>query len=62
MKIDELKPDLVVRGPLFPESVEIIVTVAMGDSVKLVGKGLDSGEVGRRAGIAQRAVWERANT
>ena len=45
MKIDQLKPDLVVRGPLFPEPVQIIVTVPMGKSVKLVGKGLDSAQV-----------------
>lgn len=45
MRLDQLKPSIVVRGPLFPESVEVIVAIPMGASVKLVGKGLRSGQV-----------------
>jgi hypothetical protein len=30
MHIDQLKPNVVVRGPLFPEPVQVIVTVPMG--------------------------------
>jgi superfamily II DNA or RNA helicase len=45
MLIDQLKPNQVLRGPLFPEPVQVIVTVPMGQSVKLVGKGLSSGKV-----------------
>lgn len=33
----------IVRGPLLPEPIEIIVTIPMGDSLKLIGKGLRSG-------------------
>ncbi len=40
-----LKPDVIVRGPIFPEPVQVIVAVPMGDSVKLVGKGLNTGQV-----------------
>jgi len=43
---DQLKPNLVVRGPVFPEPVQIIVVTPQGDSsVKLVGKGLETGLV-----------------
>ena len=42
---EQLTPGVVVRGPLFPEPVEIIITVPMGSSVKVVGKGLRTGQV-----------------
>lgn len=40
-----LKPNMIVRGPIFPEPVQVIVTIPMGDSIKLVGKGLRTGQV-----------------
>ncbi len=39
------KPGAVVRGTLFPEPVQIILCTPVGESVRLVGKGLDSGKV-----------------
>ncbi len=45
MLIDQLKPNIIVKGPIFPEPVQIIVSIPMGDSVKLVGKGLKSQKV-----------------
>jgi hypothetical protein len=42
---DQLKPNIVVRGPIFPEPVQVIRVVPMGSSVKLVGRGLNSGLV-----------------
>lgn len=42
MVLDQLKPNVIVRGPIFPEPVQIIVTIQMGTSIKLVGKGLNS--------------------
>jgi len=45
MRAEELKPNVTVRGPLFPEPVQIIIAVPMGASVKLVGKGLQSSRV-----------------
>ena len=42
---EQLVAGVVVRGPLLPEPVEIITTIPMGDAVKLVGKGLNSGRV-----------------
>lgn len=40
---DHLKPNAVVRGALFQESVQIVAVVPMGDSIKLIGKGLKTG-------------------
>src|SRR5438552_11016075 len=45
MGIDELKPNVTVSGPLFPEPVQVIVALRMGTSVKLVGKGLRTNRV-----------------
>ena len=45
MLIVELKPNVIVRGPIFPEPVQVIVSIPMGKSVKLVGKGLVTGQV-----------------
>ncbi|MBP7427883.1 MAG: DUF3883 domain-containing protein [Candidatus Hydrogenedentes bacterium] len=44
-KAEMLKPGMVVRGAIFPEPVKIIATVPMGDSVKLVGEGMETGKV-----------------
>lgn len=41
---DQLKPDKVLRGPLFAEPVEVLVARPMGDAVKLIGRGLQSGK------------------
>ena len=38
MTIDQLKPNKILRGPIFPEPVQVIVTLPMGDPVKLVAK------------------------
>src|SRR5205823_4406178 len=45
MRIDQLRPNVIVRGPIFPEPVQIIVATAIGESIKIVGKGLNSGKV-----------------
>jgi superfamily II DNA or RNA helicase len=45
MRIDQLKANVVVRGPILPEPVRVILSVPMGTSVKLVGKGLKTGQV-----------------
>ena len=45
MQIEHLKPNVIVRGPIFPEPVQVITTVPMGDAVKLIGKGLNTGQV-----------------
>jgi len=45
MNIEDLKANVIVQGPIFPEPVQVIVAIPVGKSVKLVGKGLNSGQV-----------------
>lgn len=45
MLAEDLKPNITVHGPLFPEPVQIIMAVSMGASVKLIGKGVQSNSV-----------------
>jgi hypothetical protein len=45
VKLHDLKPGKILRGPLFPEPVQVIVTMPMGSGVKLVGKGLQMSKV-----------------
>ena len=45
MNPQDLKPNIVVRGPMFPEPVKIIRVVPMGGSIKLVGQGMTTGLV-----------------
>lgn len=40
-----IKPNTLVKGPLFPEPVLVITTIPMGDSIKLLGKGLNTNQV-----------------
>jgi superfamily II DNA or RNA helicase len=45
MQINQLKPNIIVTGSILPEAVEILVVIPMGESVKLIGKGLKSNQV-----------------
>ena len=45
MKLEDLKPNIIVSGSIFPESVQILSVIPMGESVKVVGKGLDTNQV-----------------
>jgi superfamily II DNA or RNA helicase len=45
MKADDLKPNKILRGPMFSEPVQVIVVTPIGDGVKIVGHGLQSGKV-----------------
>ena len=45
MQPDDLKQNVTVYGPLFPEPVQIILAIPMGGSVKLIGKGVRSSTV-----------------
>ena len=38
----QLKPDTIIRAPIFPEPVKIITTIVMGDQIKLIGTGLET--------------------
>ena len=43
--LEALKPGAVVRGAIFPEPVKVIASVPMGDSLKLICEGLETGRV-----------------
>lgn len=43
--VADLVPGSVVEGPLLPEPVEVLVVVPIGASIKLIGKGLRTGQV-----------------
>lgn len=43
--IARLKPNTILRGPLFPEPVQVIVALPIGENVKIIGKGLQTGLV-----------------
>src|SRR6202051_4815788 len=45
MNIDQLKPKLVLRGSLFPEPIQVITTILLGESVKVIGQGLQTNQV-----------------
>src|SRR5437762_5255546 len=38
-----LRPGSIVRGPTLPEAVEVLALVPLGDSLKIIGRGLDTG-------------------
>ena len=39
-----LNPNSIVRGPTFPEPVQVFLTVPMGANVKIIGKGTRTGQ------------------
>ena len=45
MLLDQLKPGVILRGPIFPEPIQVMLVTPMGTSVKLIGKGLTSGKL-----------------
>ena len=53
MTPNEVRVGAVIIGPLLPEAIEVLAVVPLGDSVKLVGKGLKTG-LG-----AERLQWEQ---
>lgn len=44
-KLKILKPNLIIKGRIFPEPIQIIAVVELGESVKIIGKGLHTGKV-----------------
>lgn len=45
MQPQQLQPNAIITGSLFPEPVQVIVTIPMGTSLKLIGKGLQTHQV-----------------
>lgn len=44
MTNNPLQPGTIVRGALFPEAVQVITTIPMGSSVKLIGTGVKTNQ------------------
>jgi hypothetical protein len=44
----DLKTGIIVRGPMLPEPVEVLVIAPLGDAVKLTGAGQKTGQVHQR--------------
>ena len=49
----DLQAGAVIRGPILPEPVEVLVVVPMGESLKVVGRGV-------RSGLAREIVLDAA--
>ena len=45
MRVDDLRQNVTVYGPLFPEPVQVILAMPLGNSIKLIGKGIRTGKV-----------------
>src|SRR5437867_4933804 len=48
MNADELKPGVIVRGPVLPEPIEVLVVTPLGGAIKLIGAGQKTGQVHQR--------------
>src|SRR5882724_1722313 len=48
MNASELKPGIIVRGPVLPEPIEVLVVTPLGDVIKLTGAGQKTGQVHQR--------------
>jgi superfamily II DNA or RNA helicase len=40
---ENLRPNTIIKGPLFQEDIKIVTVIPMGDLIKLIGKGLKTG-------------------
>ena len=40
MQADQLRQNMIIRGPLFSEAVQVMMVAPMGASVQIFGKGL----------------------
>ena len=45
MRASDIKPNVLLRGALFPELVKVIASIPTGDSVKLICEGMNTGKV-----------------
>jgi hypothetical protein len=43
MTLPVIPPKAIVRGPFLPEPVEVILTIPMGEALKLIGRGVTTG-------------------
>ena len=56
MLAEQLKPNVILRGPLFPEPVRVLVAEPVGQSVKVVAEGVKSEKVYRLVLVADQLL------
>jgi superfamily II DNA or RNA helicase len=63
MRVSDLKPNMLLRGPVFPELVKVITIVPIGEAAKLICEGMSSGKVHQPVlGVEQIAQLEVIDT
>ena len=62
MNATELKAGIIVRGPVLPEPIEVLVVTPLGDVIKIVGAGQKTGPGVERAGAKDMCRSETADT
>ena len=45
MQSNDIKPNVILRGSLFQEPLKVITTIPMGESLKTLWEGMESGKV-----------------
>lgn len=45
MKSSQIKPNMLLKGAIFPEQVQVVATTPIGRMTKLICKGLESGKL-----------------
>jgi len=59
MNATDLKPGVIIRGPMLPEPVEVLVVTPLGEAIKVTGAGQKTGQVHQRLlTLAQLALLE----
>src|SRR5260370_36598870 len=48
MNASDLRQGIIVRGPVLPEPIEVLVVTPLGDVIKIVGAGQKTGQVHQR--------------
>jgi hypothetical protein len=43
MPTPTIRPGQIVRGPTLPEPVEVLAVLPLGDALKVIGRGLNTG-------------------
>ena len=48
MKPEDLKPGVIIRGPVLPEPIEVLLVTPIGELIKVIGAGQQTGQVHQR--------------
>ena len=44
MELTDLKPGVIIRGPVIPEPIQVVAVIPMGVPTQILGKGLETGQ------------------